>query len=257
MISESLYYNLITGMTVMAFVVFVCLYFVNAGYGKFRTKQWGWSIDNRVGWVLMEAPVFLVMVAIWAGTGFSFHLPELFFLGLFLLHYFHRSFIFPFLLKGKSRMPVVIMLMGITFNVINGVLQGGGLYWFPNYEFDHEAEYLTHWNAVVGVAIFFVGLYINWRSDSIVRHLRRDPADTRHYLPQRGMYRYVTSANYLGEIIEWTGFALAVATPAAWLFVLWTAANLVPRAHAIHKKYRAEFGDEAVGKRKRIIPYIY
>lgn len=256
MISESLYYNIITCMTVIALVVFVCLYFVNAGYGKFRTKQWGWSIDNRVGWVLMEAPVFLVMVTIWAGTSFSLHLPELFFLGLFLLHYFQRSFVFPFLLKGKSRMPVVIMLMGITFNVINGVLQGGGLYWYPNPDFAHEAEYLTHWNAVVGVAVFFLGMYINWRSDSIIRHLRQ-PGDTRHYLPTRGMYRYVTSANYLGEIIEWTGFALAVATPAAWLFVLWTAANLVPRAHAIHKKYRAEFGDEAVGKRKRIIPYIY
>ncbi|MCR4920723.1 MAG: DUF1295 domain-containing protein [Bacteroidaceae bacterium] len=255
--SESLYYHLIAGMAVMALVVFVCLYFVNAGYGQFRTRRWGWSIDNRLGWVLMEAPVFLVMVAIWVGTGFSLHLPELCFLGLFLLHYFHRSFIFPLLLKGKSRMPMAIMLMGITFNVINGVLQGGGLYWFPNPDFGHGAEYLTHWNAVVGVAVFFVGLYINWRSDSIVRHLRRSPADTRHYLPSRGMFRYVTSANYLGEIVEWTGFALAVATPAAWLFVLWTAANLVPRAHAIHKKYRQEFGDDAVGKRKRIFPLLY
>lgn len=257
MMNETLYSHLITGMTLTALVVFVCLYFVNAGYGKFRTRQWGWSIDNRLGWVLMEAPVFLVMLAVWGMAGFSLHVPELVFLGLFLLHYFQRSFVFPFLLKGRSRMPVVIMLMGITFNVINGVLQGGGLYWFPNPDFEHGAEYLTHWNAVLGVVLFFMGLYINWRSDSIIRHLRRDPADTRHYLPSHGMYRYVTSANYLGEIIEWTGFALAVANPAAWLFVLWTAANLVPRAHAIYKKYRQEFGSEALASRKRIIPFIY
>ena len=59
-----------------------------------------------------------------------------------------------------------------------------------------------------------------------------------------------------GELVEWTGFALLCSTPAAWLFVVWTAANLVPRAAAIHKRYREEFGD-AVGTRKRIIPFIY
>ena len=37
---------LIWGMTIMAVVVFVSLYFVNAGYGQFRTKQWGWSLNN-------------------------------------------------------------------------------------------------------------------------------------------------------------------------------------------------------------------
>ena len=47
------------------------------------------------------------------------------------------------------------------------------------------------------------------------------------------------------------------ASPAAWVFVWWTFANLVPRANAIYGRYRKEFGDEAVGKRKRIIPYIY
>ena len=42
-----------------------------------------------------------------------------------------------------------------------------------------------------------------------------------------------------------------------WVFVWWTFANLVPRADAIHRRYREEFGDEAVGKRKRIIPFLY
>ena len=50
--------------------------------------------------------------------------------------------------------------------------------------------------------------------------------------------------------MEWTGFAILTASPAAWVFVWWTFANLVPRADAIHRRYREEFGDEAVGKRK-------
>ena len=242
-------------MTGMAVVVFVSLFFVNAGYGQFRSKQWGWSIDNKVAWVLMEAPVFFVMLWIWMNAGCSTHLPEMVLFLLFQLHYFQRSFVFPCLLSGKSRMPVAIMSMGIVFNLLNGLMQGGGLYWYPNPDFAEGASYLLRWNAFLGIFIFVVGLCINWHSDHVIRHLRQ-PGDTRHYLPEKGMYHYVTSANYLGELMEWCGFALAAATPVAWVFPLWTAANLVPRAFAIHKKYRQEFGEEAVGKRKRIIPWI-
>ena len=97
---------------------------------------------------------------------------------------------------------------------------------------------------------------INLHSDHVIRHLRK-PGDTKHYLPKDGMYNFVTSGNYFGELLEWTGFAIVAGSPAAWVFVWWTAANLVPRAHAINKKYRSEFGNEAVGNRKRIIPFVY
>ena len=253
---QEIFNYLIWGMTAMAVVVFISLYFVRAGYGQFRTKQWGWSINNKVAWMLMEAPVFLVMLYIWSQTESRWHVPELVLFLLFELHYFQRSFVFPWLMTGRSKMPVAIMLMGVTFNVINGVMQGGGLYWFPNPDFVEGAQYLTRWNAIVGIVLFVLGLAVNWHSDHVIRHLRK-PGDTRHYLPQRGMYRYVTSANYMGELMEWIGFALAAATPVAWVFPLWTAANLVPRAHAIHIKYRQEFGDEAVGNRKRVIPFVY
>ena len=48
---------------------------------------------------------------------------------LFELHYFQRAFIFPFLMKGKSRMPIAIMLMGVVFNVLNGFMQGEWLFY--------------------------------------------------------------------------------------------------------------------------------
>jgi 3-oxo-5-alpha-steroid 4-dehydrogenase 1 len=109
---------------------------------------------------------------------------------------------------------------------------------------------------MLGIALFVAGMTVNWHSDHVIRSLRQ-PGDTRHYLPQHGMYRYVTSANYFGELTEWVGFAMAAGTLVAWVFPIWTAANLVPRAHAIHRKYCHEFGREAVGNRKRIIPFIY
>ena len=256
MMTESVFNGLIYAMLAMAAVVFISLYFVTAGYGQFRTKQWGCSINNKVAWVLMEIPVFLVMLAIWLASPLKWHLPQLVLFGLFELHYFQRSLVFPFLLKGQSQMPVAIMLMGVAFNLINGLIQGGGLYWFPNPDFQEGAAYLPRWNAILGILLFIVGMAINLHSDHVIRHLRK-PGDTKHYLPEKGMYRYVTSANYLGEIMEWTGFAIAAGTLAAWVFPIWTAANLVPRAHAIYNRYKAEFGEEALAEKKRIIPFIY
>ena len=254
--SPVLFTYLLWVMSFLAIVVFICLYFITAGYGQFRTKRWGYSIDNRVAWFLMEAPVFFVMLIIWCRAGFPFHLPELILLGLFLVHYFQRSFVFPSLMNGHSRMPLSIMMMGVLFNVINGIMQGGGLFWFPIPAYTQGASYLLRWNAIVGIIVFLFGMIVNWHSDYVIRHLRQ-PGETRHYLPQAGFYRYVTSANYFGELVEWIGFAIAAANPAAWVFALWTGANLIPRAHAIHRKYHEEFGDEAVGTRRRIIPLVY
>ena len=53
------------GMSAVALVVFFALYFVKAGYGMFRTASWGISINNKLAWVLMEAPVFIVMFGLW------------------------------------------------------------------------------------------------------------------------------------------------------------------------------------------------
>ena len=210
-------------MSGIAFVVFVSLYFVRAGYGIFRTAQWGPSVNNKLGWILMEAPVFIVMFILWAWSGTGFTMPQYLFFLLFQLHYLQRSFVFPFLLKGKSRMPLSIMTMGIVFNILNGVMQAGGLFWFPNEAYASGLAYLSEPHALAGLFLFLAGMGINLHSDHVIRHLRK-PGDTR---------------------------------PAAWVFVWWTAANLVPRANAIYHKYIEEFGAEAVGKRKRIIPYLY
>lgn len=242
-------------MPLLAIVVFVALFFVKAGYGLFRTDKWGFSIDNKLAWVCMEAPVFFVMLYLWWRSDVRFDTVPLICFLLFELHYFQRSFVFPCLMKGKSRMPVAIMAMGILFNVLNGFMQGEWLFYLAP-EGMYSAAWLARPCFWIGTLVFLVGMAINWHSDHVIRTLRK-PGDTRHYLPTRGMYKYVTSGNYFGEFVEWVGFALLTASPAAWVFVLWTFANLAPRAHAIRNRYREEFGREAVGQRKRMIPLIY
>ena len=115
-------------MSIIALFVFIALYFVKAGYGMFRTASWGISINNKLAWMLMEAPVFIVMLLLWWNSArYNSIVPLIFFL-LFQLHYFQRAFVFPFLLKGKSRMPLAIMMMGMLFNLLNGFMQGEWLF---------------------------------------------------------------------------------------------------------------------------------
>ena len=118
-------FNLFLGvMSLTALIVFIALYFVKAGYGIFRTASWGVAISNKLAWILMEAPVFLVMCWMWIHSERRFDPVILTFFVFFQIHYFQRAFVFPLLLTGKSKMPLAIMSMGILFNLLNGYMQG-------------------------------------------------------------------------------------------------------------------------------------
>ena len=260
------FYDLLFIMFLVGLVVFVSLYFVDAGYGKMRSDKWGPSMNNKVGWLLMECPVFFVVLYEYFKSfsmynGVTMNAPYWVFFLIFEFHYFQRSFVFPFLLKGKSKMPFAIMIMSVIWNLINGYIQGYFLFHIapndPTYSHLYTSEWLTDPRFILGTLIFFTGWIINMHSDHVIRHLRQ-PGDTNHYLPKKGMYRYVTSANYLGEITEWLGFAILTWSLAGLLFFWFSCCNLVPRANSIYHKYEEEFPAEFNRKKlKRIIPFIY
>lgn len=244
-------------MSAVAIIVFFVLFKVRAGYGIFVSKKWGKTVSNRAGWIIMEAPVFIAMLVLWALSPRRFEITPLVFLLLFEAHYIQRSFIFPALLKSDTPMPVSIIALGIVFNLLNALMQGGWIFWVSP-----AAMYRVDWiwspQFLAGTAVFVAGMTVNIHSDQIIRDLRRSPDDHNHYIPYGGMFRYVSSANYFGEFIEWVGFAVLTWSWSGAVFALWTFANLAPRADAIRKHYEQEFGEEFTSlHRKRIIPFIY
>mgnify|MGYP002858432312 CR=1 FL=1 len=256
MLSLQAYNTLLIVMAATAVAVFAALFFVDAGYGKFYRPKWGPAIDNRVGWMLMEAPVFVAMLLLWWFSGRRGDAVRIVFLLLFELHYFHRSFIFPWQIRGRGRMPLSIILMGVVFNTLNALMQGGWIFYLSPAEL-YGPGWLAGAPFIAGTLIFFFGMAVNIRSDSIIRNLRA-PGDTAHYLPREGLFRYVTSANYFGEFVEWCGFAVLTWSWAGAVFALWTFANLAPRAARIYDMYRREFpGQIDPHKTKRMIPFIY
>lgn len=253
---DGVYFGVVWTMIVMAAVVFLALQKFTAGYGMMYNRNWGPTVNNRLGWVLMEAPVFLAMLLFWVLSPRRGEAAPAVMASLFMLHYFQRSFIFPLLIRGKSRMPLSIILMGVVFNLINAYMIGGWIF-YVSPEGTYPVDWLWSWEFIAGTIIFFTGMGINIKSDSIIRNLRK-PGDTRHYIPKGGMFRYVASANYFGEFLEWCGYAVLTWSLGGVAFALWTFANLAPRARRIHERYMKEFGEDYASLgRKYILPYIY
>ncbi|MBP3356120.1 MAG: DUF1295 domain-containing protein [Rikenellaceae bacterium] len=243
-------------MAATALVVFIALYFVEAGYGMLFNRKFGPPVPNRIGWIAMESPVFIAMTVLWLCSQRTWQAAPLTMFLIFQSHYFQRSFIFPLLIRGNGRMPAGIVVMGALFNLLNALMQGGWIFYLSP-EGMYSPQWLLSPQFLTGTAVFFIGMAINLHSDYIIRHLRK-PGDTRHYIPRGGMFRYVSSANYFGELTEWIGFALLTWSWSGAVFAWWTFANLAPRSASLYRRYQAEFGEEFTSlKRKNIIPFIY
>lgn len=260
----SFYYHFLLGMTLLAVAVFICLQFITPAYGMTSNNRWGLTIRSNWGWVLMESPVFLLMLVIYCSgiaqgapyTVETFPWVTTTIFVLFQLHYLQRSFVFPAKMRGTSRMPLSIMFLGVFFNLTNAYMQGGWLF------FVNPDQYGLNWfwspQFIIGTIIFFTGMVINMQSDIIIRRLRKDKTDNNYYLPTGFLFGKVNSANYFGEILEWIGFAVLAWSVAGAVFLLWSIANIVPRAKVVYERYTQLFGEDFTKlKRYKIFPFIY
>ena len=249
----SIWYAVLAGVFVLAAVSFAALLFFPAPYGRHDGGRAGPQIDTRLGWVLMEAPASLVFAYFFVTGDRPLALVPLLLFTLWQLHYVHRAFVYPFQLSVRkgSGTSLVTVLMGGAYCTANGYLNGS---YTATYGTHLDSAWLADPRLWIGVALFAFGYFVNKQSDAILRDLRQ-PGETGYKIPHGGGYRWVSSPNYLGELITWTGFAVASWSPAALSFVVMTAANLVPRALSHHRWYRRNFADYPP-ERKAILPYL-
>ena len=103
-------------------------------------------------------------------------------------------------------MPWAIVLMGMVFNTINAYMIGGWLFYVAGSQSLIQIP-RSHLPSSSSALLFSLrdGYKHAFRPcDSASKKTR----DTRHYIPRKGFYKYVTAANYLGEFTEWIGFAI-------------------------------------------------
>eukprot|EP00698_Gefionella_okellyi_P008196 TRINITY_DN2019_c0_g1_i1.p1 TRINITY_DN2019_c0_g1~~TRINITY_DN2019_c0_g1_i1.p1 ORF type:complete len:234 (+),score=18.59 TRINITY_DN2019_c0_g1_i1:220-921(+) len=211
-------------------------------------------IPKRAGWVLMESPSpVLMFLFFWTSRANT--LPLYVFAGCWLTHYIQRTWVYPFIVKAPERpMNIIASLAAVAFNFLNAPINAVYMFYFARTEYAND--YVTNWWFWAGLLIWAAGFVGNIHSDRILRNLKRGPKGE-YAIPRGGLFEYVSAANYSAELFEWTGYAIMTASPAAWMFVVWTAANLVPRAVRHHNGYVKQFGAAYPKKRAAVIPFIW
>lgn len=236
------------GLTV-ATIVFTSV--ISAPYGRHERAGWGPTIPAKAGWIGMELPsVVMAIVGFVLGANAGATVPQIL-LGVWLLHYLQRTFVFPFLMRGTGkRMPLILAAVAFAYTGFNA--------WINLDHVSNVGHYPTSWlmdpRFLGGMALFLAGYVINLRSDHILRTLRK-PGESGYKIPQGFLFKYVSSPNYLGEMMEWFGWALMTWSLPGLFFALYTIANLGPRALTNHRWYQDTF-DDYPPERKALIPGI-
>jgi 3-oxo-5-alpha-steroid 4-dehydrogenase 1 len=230
---------------IIGLVIFPINLIYKAPYGRHTSKKWGISIDNKLGWIIMELPALVVCPAIYFYFKIDFDI-SIMFICLWIIHYFNRTIIFPFRIKTKGKkMPLAIVLSAFFFNIVNGLING---YFLSNINLHSVSIFL-----ITGFLLFVLGLYINISSDNKLINLRKIKKG--YFVPKGGLFKYISCPNFFGEILEWFGFALMTFNIGSLSFFIWTCCNLIPRALAHHKWYKNKF-NEYPKERKAILPFL-
>lgn len=236
-------------VAVAALPTLIWLLLVSAPYGRHGRGGWGPTLGPRAGWILMESPAVLAFLLFYLGGAHALEAAPMAMAAVWLCHYGYRTFVFPFRIRSSRQMPVSIAIAGFSFNLANAYTNGIQIASVGDY-----SSWLSDPRFAVGLAIFLAGWAVNLHADQILLRLRA-PGESGYRIPHGGLHRWVSCPNYLGEMLEWLGWAVMTWSGAGLAFFLFTAANLVPRAIAHHAWYRKTFPDYPPD-RKAIVPAL-
>ena len=217
----------VLGVVVLGIVSFILLSFISAPYGRHLRPGWGPTLNATALWVIMEAPSPISFALVYFMSDNAFKPVPLVLLGLYMFHYLYQVIRLSFpdarrsQAKAHRHRPAGIL----SFNVANGSTNAFAITELAPHLL--STDWITDPRFIIGVVVFAAGYVINQQSDAILRNLRK-PGESGYKIPQGGFYRWLSSPNYFGEIVEWIGFALAAWTVPAWVFAWFTATNLVP-----------------------------
>lgn len=236
----------------LAVFTFILLQFVTAPFGRHTRTDWGPMVNNSFAWMIMESVSLITFLYFFLSGSTDKSITMWVIASLWVAHYINRSFIYPFRQKDKKKkMPLVIMIFAITFNFMNGFLNG---YYIGNFGDQYIVSWLWSAPFIIGLILFIGGMIINDKSDAMLLSLRK-PGEKGYKIPRGFLFKYISCPNHFGEIIEWIGFAILTLNIASFSFAIWTFANLAPRSMAHHKWYKSHFSDYPKN-RKAVIPRL-
>src|SRR5690554_7982275 len=160
----------------LGIAVFIILNFITAPYGRHTKTTWGPLIDNKLGWFIMEF-FLLVVLFYFILTGINEQsIVNIIITGLITIHYLDRSIIYPIRIQTKGKkMPLLIMIFALGFNLSNGFLFG---YYLGNFKV-YTLNWLTTPQFIIGTLIFITGAVINKYADTDRKSTRLNSSHVR------------------------------------------------------------------------------
>lgn len=233
-------------------LVLIALLRFPAPYGRHHAGGWGPKLPSRTAWFLMESPALVVIAWLVLRSPARDAAVALVPLAFWLFHYGYRTFFYPALMRPSGRsFPLFLVAFAVAFNVLNGFNNAAAL--IEN-AVRHAPLLTPHFG--IGAAFFVAGFAIHAHSDATIRGLRK-PGDSGYAIPTGGLFRWVGSPNYLGEMIQWAGWAVMTWSLAGLAFALFTVCNLLPRAISNDRWYRQRFGEDYPRSRKVLFPGVF
>lgn len=260
LMSADVYETVLIGGFVYAAAILVGAFAGKAPYGKLGSERSGINLSPRLGWFLMELPATLSFLWFYLHGQNAGELVPMIFLGVWLIHYGNRGFVFPLLMRiargTKGTFSLIVVVSGWLVTTLHGYLNAV----FISHLSTHmTVDWLSDPRFIIGIAVYVCGFLLNIQSDSIIRNLRSKAEVERgekiYRIPQGGLFKYVTNPSYFSELLSFTGFAIATWSLGAVFVLVVSAANLIPRAFQVDRWYRDKFPDYPKD-RKVLVPFL-
>jgi 3-oxo-5-alpha-steroid 4-dehydrogenase len=215
-------------------------------YSKFGT---GVGVNSQTGLALAYTTPIIIYVAFWIEGGAPQSPYHLVVLGTFLFHFIRRILEILFV-STYSRPTSLRALVPIA------LLYGGAAASSAFFQVHTSAQPTSSPTFVLGTVVFGLGELLNGYHHWLLGRLRLQGVHT-YVAPHGGLFGWVASPHYFGEILSFVGYAMMSDLLPVWGNALVVFAYLSARANSTLKWYQGEMPLRIPAGWRRLVPFVY
>lgn len=211
-------------------------------YSKFRSEK---GLSSRTGmFILYFVPVVAHLLTI-SNYGYEWTIPQICLSVCVILHFSKRSAESLFLHKYAGPIdPLTVFQIAFFYS---------GVSWAAAY-FNQFTPSVVDSVFFIGIVFFITGVVGNFVHHKYLADLRRE--STAYFIPQKGLFKWVSCPHYFFEILGWLGMAMVCKQPYMYLTFLAMTFYLMARSLKAQQWYRNQFADYPA-ERKAMIPFLF
>ena len=215
-------------------------------YSKFGT---GVGVNSRTGLALAYTTPIIIYIALWIEGGAPQSPYHLVVLGTFLLHFIRRILEILFV-NSYSRPTPLRALVPIA------LVYGGAAASSAFFQVHTSGQPTSSPTFMLGTVLFGLGELLNGYHHWLLARLRLPGVHT-YVVPRGGLFGWVASPHYFGEILSFVGYAMMSDLFPVWGNALVVSAYLSARANSTLKWYREETRLRIPAGWRRLVPFVY